>query len=48
MWRAHLVILDAGDVLNDALAVRRPGIDAESEVRSRLHIKDGPTLRTSR
>jgi hypothetical protein len=31
----NLVIFDAGDVLNDALAVRRPGVDAESEVTSR-------------
>src|SRR5262249_6148316 len=30
----NLVILDAGDVLHDAFAVRRPGIDAEGEVSS--------------
>ena len=29
-----LVILDAGDVLDDAFAVRGPRIDAESEVSS--------------
>src|SRR6516162_2330337 len=32
-----LVVLDASDVFDDALAVRRPGIDAESEVSSRRH-----------
>ena len=26
------IVLDAGDVLNDAFAVRGPGIDAEGEV----------------
>src|SRR5262249_17491839 len=31
----NLIVLDAGDVLDDAFAVRRPGIDAEGEVRSR-------------
>ena len=30
----NLVVLDAGDVLHDAFAVRGPGIDAESEVSS--------------
>src|SRR5215468_12384455 len=30
-----LIVLDAGDVLHDALAVRRPGVDAEGEVISR-------------
>src|SRR5262249_31816016 len=33
----NLVILDAGDVLHDAFAVRRPGIDAEGEMSSRCH-----------
>ena len=31
------VILDAGNMLDDALAVGGPGIDAEGEMRSRLH-----------
>src|SRR5262245_19122115 len=30
----NLIVLDAGDVFHDAFAVRGPGIDAESEVRS--------------
>jgi hypothetical protein len=28
----HLVVLDTGNMLHDAFAVRRPGIDAEGEV----------------
>jgi len=32
-----LIILNAGDVLDDAFAVRGPGIDAEGEVGSRGH-----------
>ena len=31
----NLIVLDAGDVLNDGFAVRSPGINAESEVSSR-------------
>jgi hypothetical protein len=31
------VVLDAGDVLDDALTVRCPRIDAEAEMRSRCH-----------
>ena len=30
-----LIVLDASDVLDNAFAVRRPGIDAEGEVISR-------------
>src|SRR5262249_4137466 len=33
----NLIVLDAGDVFHDAFAVRGPGIDAESEVRSDFH-----------
>src|SRR5262249_37009110 len=33
----ELVVLDAGDVLHHAFAVRCPGIDAEGEVRSGFH-----------
>src|SRR5262249_45669076 len=33
----NLVILDAGDVLDDAFPVSSPRIDAEGEMRSRLH-----------
>jgi len=29
----NLIVFDASDVLDDALAVRRPGIDAEGEIR---------------
>ena len=32
---ATLVVLDAGDVFDDAFAIRCPGIDAEGEVSSR-------------
>jgi hypothetical protein len=28
----NVIVLDAGDVLHDAFAVRCPGIDAEGEV----------------
>jgi hypothetical protein len=31
----NLIVLDAGDVLNDGFAVRSPGINAEGEVSSR-------------
>jgi hypothetical protein len=31
----NLVVLDAGDVLHDAFAVRRPGIDSIGELSSR-------------
>jgi hypothetical protein len=33
----NLVILDAGDVLDDAFPVSSPRIDAEGEMRSRFH-----------
>src|SRR5262249_30639439 len=33
--KRNLIVLDAGDVLDNALAVGRPGIDAEGEVISR-------------
>src|SRR5215813_8023447 len=32
----NLIVLDAGDVLDNALAVRSPGIDAEGEVSFRF------------
>ena len=30
-----LIVFDASDMLHDAFAVRRPGIDAEGEMRAR-------------
>jgi hypothetical protein len=30
--KCNLVVLDAGDMLDDAFAVKRPGIDTEGEV----------------
>src|SRR5262249_54392040 len=38
-----LIVLDASDVLHDAFAVRRPGIDAEGEVSSKRlgHLRPG-------
>ena len=33
----NLMVLNAGNMLNDVFAVRGPSIDAEAEMRSRLH-----------
>src|SRR5436305_4827341 len=46
----NLIVLDAGDVLNDGFAVRRPGINAEVEVSSRCGhgIRDARRMMTSR
>src|SRR5262245_14170235 len=35
----NLIVLDSRDVLHDALAVRRPGVDAEGEMGSRGHLR---------
>src|SRR5215510_7807643 len=47
-----LIVLDASDILHDAFAVRRPGIDAEGEVSSKrrghLRLLLPDLLRTSR
>src|SRR5262249_12139962 len=43
-----LVVLDAGDVLDDAFAVRGPGVYAETEVRSRCHLHPLHSVSASR
>jgi len=34
----NLIVLHAGDLFDDALAVRRPRVDAEREMRSGFHL----------
>src|SRR5215831_12408365 len=43
----NLVIFDAGDVLHDAFAVGRPGVNAETEVRPRCHLQRLPPQSSS-